>query len=109
MLGRPSLRRVEDKEGHVADPSTRGGLGEPTAPPRDRRRDVRLVLTGILVALLLWFAFANLQTVSIDFWLWTTRAPLIVVIVISGFLGALGGSLASRRRSRSRHRDGSTP
>jgi uncharacterized integral membrane protein len=72
------------------------------APHRDRRRDARMVTTGILAALLLWFAFANLQNVTIDFWLWSAKAPLILVIVISGLLGAFLAMMARRRRAKSR-------
>jgi uncharacterized integral membrane protein len=82
-----------------------GGPPEQTNTARARRRprQTRLVVTGIALAVLLWFAFANLQRVSIRFWLTTTSAPLIVVIVISGFLGAAASglwSLAARRRRR---------
>lgn len=67
---------------------------------RDRRRDARLVVTGVVGVLLVWFALANLQDVNIHFWVSTTRAPLILVIIISGVLGALIGLLAQRRRRR---------
>ena len=69
--------------------------------PRDRKRDARLVLSGVAAVLLVWFALANLQDVTIHFWVTTTRSPLIVVIVISGVLGAavaLALSRMSRRR-----------
>jgi lipopolysaccharide assembly protein A len=61
--------------------------GEAPAP-RDRKRDTRMVLTGVVAVLLIWFAVINLQDVSIHFWLTTTKAPLIVVVVISVVLGA---------------------
>lgn len=95
----------------VADPLEVKGQGPAGAPGtagaparRDRRRDARLVLVGVLAVLLVWFAFANLHEVNINFWLSTRRAPLIVVIVISGLLGAMVGRLVSRRRSRSEAR-----
>ncbi len=71
-------------------------------PPRDRGRDARLVLTGVLGVLLVWFAIANLQDVPIHFWVTSTRASLIVVIIISGALGALVAQLAGRARRRHR-------
>ncbi len=75
--------------------------GEPPAP-RDRRRDARMVLSGVVGVLLVWFAVINLQDVSIHFWLTSTKAPLIVVIVIAGVLGAaitlLLSHLSRRRR-----------
>lgn len=68
-------------------------------PPRDSKRDARLVLAGVAVALLIWFAAANTQDVSITFWVTTKNAPLIVVILVSAVLGLLTGALAIRRRS----------
>jgi uncharacterized integral membrane protein len=49
--------------------------------------------------LLLWFALGNLKSVTIDFWVKDTKAPLILVIAISGLLGALVSVLARRRRT----------
>lgn len=70
--------------------------------PRDRKRDVRLVLSGVAAVLLVWFALANLQDVKIHFWVRSTTSPLIVVIVISGVLGAVIALMLSRM-SRRRH------
>ena len=63
-----------------------------------RTRDARMVLTGVVAVLLVWFAFTNLQDVEIHFWLSSARAPLVVVIAISGALGALIGALVTRHR-----------
>jgi uncharacterized integral membrane protein len=52
------------------------------------------------VVLLVWFALANLRDVRIDFWVFSRQAPLILVIVISGLLGALITALVMRRRPR---------
>lgn len=71
-----------------------GGGGQPV--PRDRRRDARLVMSGVAAVLLVWFALVNLQDVPIHFWLWSTKSPLIVVIVIAGLLGAALSLLLSR-------------
>lgn len=90
---------MRDPSGPVGSPEGEGQLAE-----RRRRRDLRLAASGVLVALLVWFAVANLQGVRIRFWLTSASAPLIVVIVISGFLGAAVAGLvgrASRRRGRS--------
>ncbi|HEX3332933.1 MAG TPA: LapA family protein [Acidimicrobiales bacterium] len=66
----------------------------------DRRRQATLIGVGAGVVLLAWFAFANLNDVRIDFWLIHRQAPLIVVIVISGLLGALITALVMRRRTK---------
>lgn len=77
---------------------------QPAPPDRGggRGREVRLVVTGVAVVLLGWFAFANLQTVRIRFWLTSAHAPLILVIVISGVLGALVPGVWSRVTRRRR-------
>jgi uncharacterized integral membrane protein len=66
----------------------------------DRRRQATLVAVSVAVILLVWFALANLSRVRIDFWVFHRDAPLIVVIVISGLLGALITALVMRRRPR---------
>jgi uncharacterized integral membrane protein len=64
----------------------------------DRRRAATLVGVGIAVVLLVWFALGNIHDVSIEFWFTSRKAPLIIVILISGLLGALIGALVVRRR-----------
>ena len=67
--------------------------------PRDRKRDTRMVLMGVAAVLLVWFALANTNSVHIHFWVYTTKhTPLIVVIIISGLLGAALALLATRSR-----------
>jgi len=66
----------------------------------DRRRSVALVAVAVATILLVWFALANLKKVKIDFWLYDREAPLILVIVISGLLGALITALVMRRKPR---------
>jgi uncharacterized integral membrane protein len=65
----------------------------------DRKRDAQLVGIGVAALALVWFALGNLKSVSIDFWLTHSHAPLILVIVISGLLGALIATMALHRRS----------
>ena len=74
------------------------GDGEGGNEAADRRHQAALV--GVLVAgiLLGWFALANLRDVRIDFWVFNRQAPLIVVIVISGLLGAFITALVLRRK-----------
>jgi uncharacterized integral membrane protein len=66
--------------------------------PVDRRRQVRLIAIVVVVVLLGWFAVANTRKVQIDFWVFHRQAPLILVIVISGLLGALIALLIMRRK-----------
>lgn len=82
----------------MSDPMSLEGDQQPA--PRDRKRDARLVITGVAAVLLVWFALVNLQDVRIHFWLTSTKSPLIVVIVISGVLGAAVALLASRMARR---------
>jgi uncharacterized integral membrane protein len=93
----------------MADPTMNpGGYGsDPNRPaPRDRRRDLRLVASGVVAVLLIWFAFANLQDVPIHFWVSSSKAPLIVVVIISALLGMATGALITRaRRHRQRNDD----
>ena len=66
----------------------------------DRRRQATLIAVAIATALLVWFALANVRDVRIDFWVFNRQAPLILVIVISGLLGALIGALVMRRKGK---------
>lgn len=69
-------------------------------PRRDRKRDVRMVVVGVVAVLFIWFAVANTQEVEVHFWVDSARAPVIVVIVIAGLLGVVVGVLLDRRRGR---------
>ncbi len=66
----------------------------------DRRHQATLVGVAVATILLVWFAVANLRDVRIDFWVFNRQAPLILVIVISGLLGALITALVMRRRAK---------
>jgi uncharacterized integral membrane protein len=67
----------------------------------DRRRQVRLIGIVVAVIVLGWFAVANTRRVQIDFWVFHRQAPLILVILISGLLGALIALLIMRRKPKS--------
>jgi uncharacterized integral membrane protein len=95
----------------MADPTMNPGSYGPSPggpAPRGRRRDAWLVVSGVAAVLLIWFAVANLQDVTIHFWVHSSRAPLIVVVVIAALLGMLAGALIARAR-RNRHREGDAP
>jgi len=64
----------------------------------DRRHQATMIGVAVAVILFAWFALANLNNVRIDFWVFHRQAPLILVIVISGLLGALITALIMRRR-----------
>lgn len=67
----------------------------------DRRGNahaLRLVTSGILVVLILWFAFANGGRVKIDYLVVTRNSRLIYVILGSAALGACAGRLFQWRR-----------
>ena len=65
----------------------------------DRRSQATLVVVAVAGVLLGWFALANFGKVRIDFWVFHRQAPLILVIVISGLLGALIAALVMRHRT----------
>ena len=69
----------------------------PSAPAR-RRLEPRTVGAVIAGLLLLWFAAANWQSVSIRFWISSERAPVVVVIVVAAALGGFVVWLAGRWR-----------
>ena len=77
-----------------------GGGGGGGGKEVDRKHQVTLVGVAVAVILLVWFALANLGRVRIDFWVFHRQAPLILVIVISGLLGALITALIMRRKPR---------
>jgi len=77
-----------------------GGGGGGGGKEVDRKHQATLVGVAVAVILLVWFALANLGRVRIDFWVFHRQAPLILVIVISGLLGALIAALVMRRKPR---------
>jgi uncharacterized integral membrane protein len=85
---------------HSDPPDSLGGGGHASGGGKevDRRHQAALVGVAVAAILLVWFAVANLSRVRIDFWVFHRQAPLIVVIVISGLLGALITALVMRRK-----------
>jgi uncharacterized integral membrane protein len=75
---------------------------ERARPAPNRRQIARLVVILVVVALVLWFAFANSQRVTVDFIVTERRSRLIFVILGSAVLGAIAGALLRRIRHRER-------
>lgn len=82
-----------------------GGAGQApvtgSRPPRDRKRDTRFVVIGVVAVLLVWFGVDNRQSVPIHFWIQTAHAPIFLVIIITAALSVLATWLVMRRRHRS--------
>jgi uncharacterized integral membrane protein len=66
-------------------------------PSGNRRRDVRLVVSGLVLALGVWFALANTQEVRIHFWVVSTRTPVVSALAITAVFGVALGLLVGRR------------
>ena len=71
-------------------------------PREDRRKvNVKLIVIGVFVALLVVFALLNTHEVGVDWVFDTVRAPMILVIVLSAVLGfAIGFVVRSHLASR---------
>ena len=76
----------------------------PRPAPRNRP-PARVIVAGIAVVLVLWFAIANWQRVTIDYIIFERESRLFFVIVGSALLGALAGALLRRARRRDRRDD----
>lgn len=64
-----------------------------------RSQTVRVAFIVILLALIVVFAVANSDIVSIDWVFAETDAPMVLVIGLSGVIGFLVGALVASRRS----------
>jgi uncharacterized integral membrane protein len=82
-------RKVEERDDRTGGDGG-GGLR--------RRQQVRLIAVTVAGVLLVWFALGNFHRVGIEFWVFHRDAPLILVILISGLLGALITALIMRRK-----------
>ena len=58
-----------------------------------RKVNVKLILLGLLAAILVLFALLNTHEVGVDFLFNTWSAPMILVIAISALFGAAIGFL----------------
>jgi lipopolysaccharide assembly protein A len=62
-----------------------------------RSDQAKLIVAGVVGALIVVFAVANLEEVEVDWLVTTAQTPLIVVIAVSFLAGAVTGALALRR------------
>ena len=62
-----------------------------------RRDQAKLVVAGVLGALIAVFAVLNFDEVSVNWLVTTAQTPLILVIAVSFLFGAVIGALAFRR------------
>jgi uncharacterized integral membrane protein len=82
---------------------SRSGPIEPASRSARNKPSQRAIAAIVLGALIVLFAVANRQTVTIHWWfVTTTQTPMIVVIVGCGLIGFALGYLVARRRAASR-------
>ncbi|WP_371495773.1 LapA family protein [Kitasatospora sp. NBC_00374] len=76
--------------------------GSPGAKKRGEIAGVptRVIAIVVIVALAIWFLFANLERVKIQFWVFTVTAPLWIALLATLVAGAALGWLAKGRQSR---------
>ncbi|MEU6235655.1 LapA family protein [Kitasatospora sp. NPDC047058] len=60
----------------------------------------RYIGIGVLVVLAVWFLFANLDKVKIQFWVFTVTAPLWIALMATLVAGGVLGWLLKGRRGR---------
>ncbi|WP_354639149.1 LapA family protein [Kitasatospora camelliae] len=59
---------------------------------------IRAIAIVVIVALSLWFLFANLDRVKIQFWVFTVTAPLWITLLGTLLAGGVLGWLLKGRR-----------
>jgi len=65
---------------------------------RNRFLNARMITSAVLLVILLAFAFANRDTVKVDWLVFERESRLIYVILGSAAVGAVGGYLFHRSR-----------
>jgi uncharacterized integral membrane protein len=82
---------------------SRSGPIEPASAPPRNKPTPRTITAVVLLVLIVLFAVANSQTVTIHWVVTTTQTPMIVVIAGCGLVGFAVGYLVARRRAASRN------
>ena len=62
-----------------------------------RSQTLRIGFVLVLIASIVGFALSNTETVRIDWIVTVTRAPMVVVIALSGLVGFVAGVLVTYR------------
>jgi len=76
------------------------GQIESSAAPARSKPSPKMITAAVLVVLIVLFAIANSQTVTIHWWfITTTQTPMIVVIAGCGLIGFAVGWMFARRRA----------
>ncbi|MFG2906959.1 LapA family protein [Kitasatospora sp. NPDC048286] len=78
----------------ISDGSSRSSRGEIGGIP------TRYIGIGVIVVLAVWFLFANLDRVQIQFWVFTVTAPLWIALLATLIAGVALGWLLKGRRSK---------
>jgi uncharacterized integral membrane protein len=79
---------------------TPSGQIESSAAPARNKPSSKMIVAGVLVVLIVLFAIANSQTVTIHWWfITTTQTPMIIVIAGCGLIGFAAGWMFARRRA----------
>jgi uncharacterized integral membrane protein len=69
------------------------------AAPASNKPSPKAITAMVLVVLIVLFAVANAQTVTIHWIVTTTQTPMIVVIAGCGLVGFAAGWMFARRRA----------
>ncbi|GAA2748083.1 MULTISPECIES: LapA family protein [Kitasatospora] len=79
---------------------TSGGIPGQKQPGEIYGIPTRVIAIVVIVVLALWFLFANLDRVQIQFWVFTVTAPLWIALAATLLAGFALGWLVKGRRDR---------
>lgn len=81
---------------------TKTSGGSPSGTQRNEIAGIptRYIGIGVIVVLAVWFLFANLEKVKIQFWVFTVTCPLWIALLATLLAGTALGWLLKGRRSR---------
>jgi len=79
---------------------TSGGSPGPKQRSEIAGIPTRVIAIGVIVVLAIWFLFANLDRVKIQFWVFTVTAPLWIALLATLLAGGALGWLLKGRQSK---------